>query len=709
MSTDLKTRPLKNPALLSARTDRSAPRPVRKFRPDIEGLRAIAVTLVVLSHLRLGFPGGFVGVDVFFVISGFLITRQLLGESARAGRISFAGFYARRARRILPAATVVIVGTMLACWKWDSPLEVRSDAISGLFSAFSGINWRLAAQGTNYFALGSSASPFQHFWSLAVEEQFYIVWPALIVTVIAVLGRRSGGRKPLIWTLLLIMAASLSLSVATTGSSPSWAYFGTQTRAWELASGALLAVSVTVWTRMPPALASQMSWLGLGLILLASLRYSSATEYPGLASVTPVLGSAFVIAGGCPGWSRSAELALRRSPMQFLGRTSYSWYLVHWPVLVILPLALGHVLTFTDKWAVVAGSLLLATVMYYAVEQPIRTRPGLARTSRRSLTLGAALVAVSAGTAAVVFNGVVIPGAGGGRGGATTVAAGGQNVTRAVAAGARLTALPVNVSPPLAQAANDKPVTTRKCLVGDTIAVPVPNATCTIGDLAATQTMAVVGDSHANAWTPALEMFAKTYHWKVVLYTKAACPPGIYPSDVDPITNRLYTQCNVWRRDVLSRIAALKPEIVLVTSELRTLDIDPGGMVQAVGDYLKDGARVIYLEDTPSPESIGPVPDCLARNPKSITTCDMSRSAPTTRLNGFIQRRIEATAVRQAGATIIDPTPWFCTTSICPAVINNMVVYEDASHTTATYVKWLAPVFSAALNKAVSTPAHSRR
>jgi peptidoglycan/LPS O-acetylase OafA/YrhL len=709
MSTDLKTRPLKTPPLLSARTDRSVPRPVRKFRPDIEGLRAIAVTLVVLSHLGLGFPGGFVGVDVFFVISGFLITRQLMGVSARAGRISFAEFYARRARRILPAATVVIAGTLLACWKWDSPLEVRSDAISGLFSAFSGINWRLAAQGTNYFALGSSPSPFQHFWSLAVEEQFYIVWPALLITVVAVFGRRSGGRKPLIWTLLLIMAVSLSLSVATTGSSPSWAYFGTQTRAWELACGALLAVTVTVWTRMPPALASQVSWLGLGLILLAGLRYNSATEYPGLAAVTPVLGSAFVIAGGCPGWSRTAELALRRSPMQFLGRTSYSWYLVHWPVLVILPLAIGHTLTLTDRWEVVAGSLLLATVMYYVVERPIRTWPGLARKSRRSLALGAALAAVSAGTAAVVFNGVTIPGAGGGRGGAITVAASARIVTNAVAAGARMTTLPVNVSPPLGQAANDKPFTTKKCLQGNTPTTPVPNATCTIGDRAATRTMAVVGDSHANAWTPALDVFAKTYHWKVVLYTKAACPPGIYPSFVDPITNRLYTQCNIWRREVMSHIAALKPKIVLVASELRTLDIDSRGMVQAVGDYLRDGARVVYLEDTPNPGSVGPVPDCLARNPKNITKCDMSRSAPTTRLNGFIQRRIEAAAVTQAGATILDPTPWFCTKSICPAVINNMVVYEDASHTTATYVKWLAPVFSAALNKAVRTPDRRRR
>jgi peptidoglycan/LPS O-acetylase OafA/YrhL len=691
---------LRAPAPLSARTDRSTARVIRKFRPDIEGLRAVAVTLVVLAHLGLGFPGGYIGVDVFFVISGFLITRQLMGEVDRTNGISFRRFYARRVRRILPAATVVIIGTMLACWKWDSPLQVKSDALDGLYSAFSGINWRLAAGGTNYFSVGAAPSPFQHFWSLAVEEQFYLVWPVLLLAIGVLVGRRYGWRKSIVWTLLLIMAVSLFLSIRTTGSSPSWAYFGTQTRAWELAFGALIAVTVDVWTRMPPALASQMSWLGLGLIGLSSIVFTSSTEFPGAAVILPVAGSAFVIAGGCPGWSRSAEWLLKRRPMQFLGSTSYSWYLVHWPVLTILPLALDHALTFSDKWLVLFGSLAIAVLMHYVIEQPIRARPWLVRRPGYSLALGCALVATSIGTAAFVFSGVTIPGGGGPR--QTLTAAGDlKAVKKAVAAGAGLIRLPSNVTPSLARASTDRPFTTGHCLVADSVAVPPPDSRCTFGDLHSHRVMVVVGDSHANAWTPAIDIFAIAHHWKIILYAKAACPPGLYPNDVDPLTNRLYTQCNEWRQRVWSGLDRLKPKVVLVTSELRTLDIDPGGMVTAIRDYESTGAKVIYLEDTPSPDNVGSVPDCLARNANRIQTCSLPRMAPATRLNGFIQRRVETAAAKRAGATLIDPTSWFCTASVCPPVINDMIVYADNSHTTATYVRWLSPVLSTALEKAI--------
>jgi peptidoglycan/LPS O-acetylase OafA/YrhL len=685
--------------LLAARTDRSVPRVVRKFRPDIEGLRAVSVTLVVLSHLSLGFPGGYVGVDVFLVISGFLITRQLADELSRTDRISFRGFYARRIRRILPAATVVIVGTVLACWKWDSPLRVKTDAVDGLFSAFSGINWRLAENGTDYFQAGSLPSPFQHFWSLAVEEQFYALWPVLLLVIWLAAGRRHGHRKIVVRALLAIMAGSLVLSIMTTASSPSWAYFGTQTRAWELAFGALLAITVDIWTRMPPALASQISWLGLAMIMFSAFAYTSSTEYPGSAVVLPVTGAAFVIAGGCPGWSRSAELILKVRPAQFLGKTSYSWYLVHWPVLAIAPLAIGHALGTEDKWLVLTGSLALAVLMFYLVEQPPRKASLLVRKPRYGLALGSTLVAASIVTTTLVSAHVNIPG-GTDTSRSLTAAFNLKTAQGAISAAAKLTELPPHITPSLEKAAVDKSSIAPMCLLSDVATAPLPNNQCTIGDLSGRRTMAVVGDSHANQWTPALDAFAEANHWKLVLYMKAGCPPGVYPNDIDPLTNRLYVQCNEWRQKVFARLKALRPNVVLMASELRTLDIDPGGTVQAINEYREAGARVIYLEDTPSPGRIGSVPDCLASHPSDVQACSMRRQAPTTRLSGFIQRRIEAAAVRKDGAILIDPTSWFCTATTCPPIINNIVVYIDDSHVTATYIKWLAPLMSAALKKA---------
>ena len=688
------------PVLLSARTDRTASRAIRKFRPDIEGLRAVAVTLVVLSHLGLGCPGGYVGVDVFFVISGFIITRQLGAELNRTARISFREFYARRARRILPAATVVIVGTVLACWKWESPLLVRPDASDGLFSALSAINWRLAVNGTNYFQAGSPPSPFQHFWSLSVEEQFYAVWPVLILVIGVAAGSRYGRRKSLVWALVMVLAVSLTLTIRTTASSPSWAYFGTQTRAWELALGALLAVTVDCWTRMPPALASQMSWLGLGLIALAACTDSSSTEYPGSAVVLPVVGAAFVIAGGSPGWSRSAELVLGTRPAQFLGRTSYSLYLVHWPVLVIAPLAIGHDLTTAGKWLVLSGSLALAVLMFYLVDQPVRSWSLLVRKPRYGLAFGAVLVAASISATMLAGEHAVIPG-GAGAGRAVTTTSSLKAVTAAIAAGAKLAKIPQDITPSLERAVKDVSFTTSACLMSDLTTTPAPDSRCSFGDRRSRRTMAVVGDSHANQWTPALDAFAKANHWKIVLYSMAACPAGVYPYEIDPLTSRVYKNCNEWRNGVFARIKALKPRAVLLASDLRTIDIDPGGTVQAIHNFQESGARVIYLEDTPNPERAGSVPDCLAGHPDDVQACSLSRQDPETRLDNFIQRRVESAAARRAGATLIDPTPWFCTTTTCPPVINDIVVYMDKSHVTATYIRWLAPVMSAALKSAV--------
>jgi hypothetical protein len=433
------------------------------------------------------------------------------------------------------------------------------------------------------------------------------------------------------------------------------------------------------------------------MIAIAGLTFNNGTVYPGTAVILPVIGSAFVIAGGCPGWARSGEFLLKRRPFQFIGRVSYSWYLTHWPFFIILPLALDHSLTAAGKWVVLGGSLALAIVMFYAIEHPIRSAKVFGAHRVLSLSMGGAFVSCAVVVALVVASQGTSFSSGGNvqalSKDATTV-----QVEAAVLAGSQLKTLPP-VTPSLAQAKNDQPKTTSPCLVSDPDPNLAPENACTFGDPTAARTIVVMGDSHANSWIPAYDQFGKAHQWKVIEYAKAACPPGVYPNDVDPITNRLYTQCNTWRAAVFNRIRLMRPAYVLVTSELRTLDIDTSGMVETIHTLQAAGSKVIYQEDTPNPQKIGPVPDCLALHSKDIQACAMDRKQPSTRLEGMIQRKVENAAVTEAGAKLIDPANWFCTASTCPAVIDGIVVYSDNSHVTATYTSWLAPVLGQALVK----------
>jgi peptidoglycan/LPS O-acetylase OafA/YrhL len=672
--------------------------PIRKFRPDIEGLRAVAVISVVLSHTGLlGFTGGFVGVDVFFVISGFLITRQLYTEIDKRGSLSFRGFYARRARRILPAATVVIVTTLLFVYRYGPPLRRRSIALDGLFSAFSGVNWRLASAKVNYFNDTIPPSPFQHFWSLAVEEQFYVIWPILLLLIGVVAAKRFGRRNAVIWTLLVIIGVSLGLSASTTTSSPSFAYFGTQTRAWELAVGALLAVTVDLWTRMRPALACQMSWAGIGMILTSIFVYTSNTTYPGLAVVLPVMGSAFVIAGGCPGWYKGAEFALKQRPMQWVGRVSYSWYLWHWPVLMVLPMYLGRDLDTADKWGVVFGSLALSVITYFLIEQPFRTNTFITKASWRSLASGATLV-----TTSVVVSSLIV---------ANSIAAG---PTRHIAppttaldrtalqaqidAGAALTVVPADLTPSLAGALNDSP-NAHGCFVGFDVTTPPSVASCTFGDKTATRSIMMVGDSHANSWFNVVQLYASENHYKLVFFAKGNCDAGVYLNQVINQLNRAYTECDTWRNNIFALASRIHPTYVLMASAIRKATIDPSGEVQAVQHFETAGAKVIYQEDTPDPSVVGSVPDCLAKHMSDAKVCDIQ--VPGRAQIEGIARAEQNQAVLAAGAHVINPTPWYCNATVCPAIINNILVYIDESHTSSTYTGWVGPEYDRALTAAL--------
>jgi len=365
----------------------------RRFRPDIQGLRAVAIILVVLWHAGIpGIHGGYVGVDVFFVISGFVITGVLLREREGRGHTSLLAFYGRRARRIIPAASLVIVVTVVGAYAFLGSSTGRNTAVDGQWASVFLANLHFAVSSTNYLASLLPPSPLQNFWSLAVEEQFYLVYPALFL-LLGSLAIRLPLRVRIGVLLGIGGAASYALSIALTASNPSNAYFSPLTRAWELALGGLVALASHQFRRLPTALAAVASWLGLLCIVWSAVSYTSSTAYPGSLVGVPVIGSALVIAGGTaePQWG--VESVLRLRPFQWIGLVSYSWYLWHWPILTIATQATGRArLPTWENIALVLGALVLAIGTYLVVENPIRHSVALVSRRWASVAMGTCLI-----------------------------------------------------------------------------------------------------------------------------------------------------------------------------------------------------------------------------------------------------------------------------------------------------------------------------
>ena len=371
-----------------------------RFRPDIEGMRAVAVGLVLLYHgFHAPFTGGFVGVDVFFVISGFLITSLLVHEKARTGSISVSRFYARRVRRILPAATLVVLATVFASYRWLGFIAGNEIADDAKWAAVFSANIHFGLLGTDYLGSKLPPSPLQHMWSLGVEEQFYLVWPALFLAL-ALLVKGARQRIALAISLPVIIGVSLAWSVIQTGSNATWAYFSPLTRAWELALGALVAVLATVAARVrPPWLIELLSLCGIGGIIVSALVLNSSTHYPGSAVILPVVSTALLIAAGCANPRTLVGRALAVRPMQWIGARSYSLYLWHWPFLIIAAEYVGHDLSAMQSAGLLVLAVAATAITYRLVENPVRRARILATRTTLTLAIGVVLIVVTVGTA----------------------------------------------------------------------------------------------------------------------------------------------------------------------------------------------------------------------------------------------------------------------------------------------------------------------
>ncbi len=655
------------------------------FRPDIEGLRGVAVALVVLFHAGLlsgatvQLTGGFIGVDLFFVVSGYLITGLLIRERQRTGRISFSRFYARRVRRILPAAAVTLLITIPLAYTLETLIDRSSAMEDAASAALSIANIRFALT-TDYFN-PVSYSPFLHFWSLGVEEQFYFVWPALMAIVAWKASRIGAGVA-----LAAIVVISLAASIQISNDNPSTAFYMLPTRAWQLAAGGLLAVWTGSLDDLPGsvrAIADQLlafaGWAALTALLTAAIVINSQTTlYPGTAALVPTVAGVVLIASGSR--PTGPGLVLRLPPIRFLGKISYSLYLWHWPVLILGGLWLvGPLGTLSPAEAV--GLAILAvpvsTLSWMFVEEPFRRgKIPLPRPSR----------VVAAGVAVMLI--VATIGASFGFG--AQFASSGE------------------LRPSIATAGTDREATAKGCLGGS--AITVPPSSCVYGKVVSAYTVALIGDSQASALFPAVEFAAEKRGWRLVVFLKIVCP--FYDIPVyNGFLKREYTECGTWNENVVSVLQADPPDLVLVSMSRGVTALDPqqnhavneGNALARMLDRLPSRSRKVIIEDPPHPAS--DVPTCLSANLNNFHRCDYSREVGFRSQVGVR----EQTAAAATGSPVIDLAGEICPgTGACPVVIDNMIVWRDGGHLTATFSLSLGPTLDTKLNVALTSPQPSQ-
>ncbi len=694
----------------------------RGFRPDIEGLRAVAVVAVVLYHAGVpGTAGGFIGVDVFFVISGFLITGLLWREVSTANTVALGRFYGARARRLLPAAATVGVLTAIAAAVVLPPLQARSVFTDGIASALYVGNYRFAIQGTDYLN-ADLPSPFQHYWSLGVEEQFYLVWPMLIIGTAWLVRRfrRSAAAQaaPYAVVLALVAAASLATAVLWTRTSPPWAFFSLPTRAWELAAGGLVALSIQQWRQLPLLPAAIAGWGGLALILLTCTQLGPATPYPGTAALLPVLGTALVIGGGCVTRSLGVGRLLCRPAMRAIGRVSYSWYLWHWPVLLLMPPLLGEPAGLPARLAATAVSAGLAVITFHLVENPGRFAAALRRSAKASLAVAGVASAATASACVLLLTVIPVPAGHGPAASKANFAAlpstapadpqgaavqqAFAQVRDAVAAAAGLLAVPSNLDPPLAQAPADKAAVFVNGCVRSWRDAGQPE--CAAGDIGSPTTVALIGDSHAAMWNPAFQQVAEQRHWRLETLAKVTCPMQDLPID-SPYLGREYTECEQWRGQVMARVAAEHPRLVVLDmsrrygSDFGFASYDPAWidtLGRTVAGLRRTGATVLVLGPAPDPQS--PAPTCLSGHLEDATACAPNRSDAVN--DGGISA--EQAATTGNGGHYADLTDLFCTAERCPMIVGNTLVFRDDNHVTTEYAQLLAPVMGALADDAIT-------
>ena len=678
--------------------------PARDFKPELQALRALAVAAVLLYHLwPKQIRGGYIGVDVFFVLSGFLITSHIVGGVER-GTFTIRGFYLRRVLRLLPAALLVLlvvgIGTILF-----APPDLWPNFGGQIVASATYVeNWFLAGSAVDYSAPAADTSPVQHYWSLSAEEQFYLFWP-LAVVVSTVVAKRFAPRVPLRRVLLVVLGAvtlaSFATSLVWTAADSASAYFSSATRAWEFGAGGVFAL-----LRLKPIPRGWMQglegWGGLALIGVGIVAYSSATPFPGSAAVLPVLATLAVVHAGLPVARTGLSRIYRLRPVQLLGDVSYSLYLWHWPLIILLPLALHHALSTPLRIAIIPASILLAYLSRRFVELPFIRRAKQVRGRRVALVFVAMLAAMAV---------VATPGIG------VQVVAHAETVT----AEARLKAVLQHPGDCFGAAA----IGASACLaVARSAIVPAPIiaeaddwtegpdgvgcqirgrasqvVACSFGVKTASYRVALIGDSHASQWQPALRAIAEERGWSLTTMVRSGCPLSATPT----VATALNAQgCAAWNQNVLRLLKSQHFDLVVVSTLSSSDWVASGGLSKAASgaaglatawrSVLATGSKLVAIRDNPLPDHAGlpDVPTCIAEHadPSSCSTKERDSLRPDVQL---------AAAKAATGVHVIDLTDDFCTAGSCPAVIGGVLVYRNVQHVTQTYIRSLAPALERAM------------
>ncbi|MDX2375514.1 acyltransferase [Microbacterium sp. LRZ72] len=674
-----------------------------RFIPHVQGLRAIAVLMVVLYHFWPGrLSGGYVGVDVFFVISGFLITAHLMRELQQTGGVRLAQFWARRARRLLPAALLVllfsaIVVSIPALFPLSGlPAEIREI----LAATFYVENWYLALSSADYLALTGEPTTVQHYWSLSLEEQFYLMWP-LILLAAAWAGVRwfSGDRRrAAVLAIAVVTAASLVFNIVFTITDPAPAYFVTFGRMWQFGVGALIALVPML--RVRHAVGSfVLGWGGIGALLYAAFAFDGQTPFPGYMALIPTLGAAAVIAASRTEhwWYPTRVLSVR--PAQFVGDISYSLYLWHWPLIVIAPSVPFWGLTIYHRVALLALCFVLAWLTKRFVEDPVRAWKTLTSRPPR-VTLWASLAAML--LVASVAGGGWVANASSYRAGVEAIEQTRENPPECFGAASVLDPACAGVEfgdvvlPSPGFAAADRPAA-EECFVqlNDTRAV-----TCEFGvDDPDAPHIVLIGDSHAYQLLTSVDAMAQRNGWRVTTLFKGACPWSTAPLSS---TGTFGAACEQWRQNAQRELEALEPDAVLTAGLATTpfaatdgessYETAVAGYREAWRTMTDRGVPVVTVVDNPTWEDdpntclrIRAIAECAGDRDEVLAASDPIREA----------------AEGMPGVTLLDFTEVYCDEEICSPVVGGANVYRDRDHLTVTFVDTLAPEYERALRVAL--------